>query len=140
MKSEPEEWSWDQHARAPGGVAKWDGVRNHLATNHLKAMRVGDLAFFYHTGDERRIVGVLRVVAEFRLDPADETGKFGYVECEAVAPLATPVTLAQVKAEPAMASWELVRSSRLSVMPVPAAHWDTLCRWGGLDPHALSES
>jgi predicted RNA-binding protein with PUA-like domain len=138
LKSEPQEWSWAQHAEALGGAAKWDGVRNHQATAHLKAMRVGDLAFFYHTGDERRIVGVLRVVAEFVLDPADETGKFGYVVCEAVTAMPRPVTLAQVKAEPAMAAWELVRNSRLSVMPVPQAVWDTLCGWGGLDADSLT--
>lgn len=130
VKSEPEKWSWDHQVKA--GRTHWDGVRNAQAANNLKAMRVGDLAFFYHSNEGKEIVGVVRVVREFYPDPTDESGKFGMVDVEAVEPLAKPVTLAQAKADPALANMVLVKNSRLSVQPVTPEEWARVTSLGGL--------
>jgi predicted RNA-binding protein with PUA-like domain len=132
VKSEPETWSWDDQVAKK--VEHWDGVRNHQAANNIKAMKVGDRAFFYHSGGERAIVGIVRVVKTYYPDPSDASGRFGMVDVEAVAPLKAPVTLAQIKAEPALARLALVRQSRLSVMPVDAESWKRICRLGGVRP------
>jgi predicted RNA-binding protein with PUA-like domain len=125
VKSEPETWSWDDQVAKK--VEHWDGVRNHQAANNMKAMKVGDRAFFYHSGGERAIVGIVRVVKTYYPDPSDASGRFGMVDVEAVA-------LAQIKAEPALARLALVRQSRLSVMPVDAESWKRICRLGGVRP------
>lgn len=125
VKSEPGEWSWDDHVR--DDVAEWDGVRNHQAANNLRAMKIGDRAFFYHSVNEKRIVGVLEVVREFYPDPTDPSGRFDMVDFKALFPVKRPVTLAEIKAEPALADLALVRHSRLSVMPVSDEHWRLLC-------------
>ena len=126
VKSEPGEWSWDDHVK--NGVAEWDGVRNHQAANNLRAMKIGDRAFFYHSVNEKRIVGVLEVVREFYPDPTDPSGRFDMVDFKALHPVNRPVTLAEIKAEPALADFALVRNSRLSVMPVSDEHWGLLCK------------
>ncbi len=130
MKSEPGAWSWDDQVAR--GVDHWDGVRNHQASNHLKAMRLGDTAFFYHSVHEKRIVGIVRVVREYYPDHTDPSGRFGMVDVEAVAPLPRPVTLAEIKAEPRLADLPLIRQSRLSVMPIPDDAWTLLCQMGGV--------
>ena len=94
MKSEPGAWSWDDQVR--DGVAEWDGVRNYQASNNLKAMTVGDRAFFYHSVNEKRIVGLVEVVKEYYPDPSDQSGRFGMVDVKAVAPVKKPVTLAEI--------------------------------------------
>ena len=132
MKSDPETWSWDDQLR--DGTAEWDGVRNFQAANNLKAMRKGDRAFFYHTGADRRIAGVVEIVREYYPDPTDLSGRFGMVDVKAVATAKTPVTLADIKAEPALRHLALVRQSRLSVMPVDDRSWAILCRMAGLKP------
>ena len=108
----------------------WTGVRNHLAKQQMMAMRVGDLGFFYHSNDGKEIVGIVEVIREFYPDPTDETGKFGMVDVKAVKPFPTPVTLAQVKATPALSAMSLVTSMRLSVQPVTAAEWKKICVLG----------
>jgi predicted RNA-binding protein with PUA-like domain len=129
LKSEPETWSWaDQTAK---GRERWDGVRNHQAARHLKAMRKGDRAFFYHSGAERRIVGLVRVVREAFPDPTDPTGRFVAIDIETEGALAQPVTLAAIKADPALAHLGLVRQSRLSVMPIDAPAWRRIGAMGG---------
>jgi predicted RNA-binding protein with PUA-like domain len=128
MKSEPETWSWDDQVKAK--TTGWDGVRNHQAANNMKAMALGDRAFFYHSGGDRQIVGIVEVVKLYHPDPSDESGRFGMVEVKAVKPFAEPVTLAQVKAEPRLTDLTLVRNSRLSVQPVGKAEWDLICRMG----------
>lgn len=130
MKSEPGSWSWEDQVKA--GSTNWDGVRNPQATNFLKAMRKGDRAFFYHSGEERRIVGVVEVAREFYADPKDKSGRFGMVDVKTVAPLPQPVTLAAIKAEPKLKELLLVRQSRLSVMPVDEASAKLISRMGGL--------
>jgi predicted RNA-binding protein with PUA-like domain len=124
-KSEPGKWSWDDQVRV--GVTHWDGVRNYQAAANLKAMRVGDLGFFYHSVDEKRIVGVVEVVREYYPDPSDESARFGMVDLRAVAPVASPMTLAEIKADAALADMPLVRQSRLSVCPITEAQWQLMC-------------
>jgi predicted RNA-binding protein with PUA-like domain len=128
LKSEPDAFSWDQ--QVANSVEPWTGVRNHMAKNNLKAMKKGDLAFFYHSNIGKEIVGVVEVVREAYPDPTAESGGWVAVDVKAVAPMQLPVTLAAIKAEPALADLALVRQSRLSVMAVSAAHWKTICRMG----------
>jgi predicted RNA-binding protein with PUA-like domain len=128
VKSEPGTWSWDDQVR--DGTAEWDGVRNYQAANNLKAMKIGDRAFFYHSVNEKQIVGIVEVVKEYYPDPSDASGRFGMVDFKAVKPIARPVTLAEIKAEPRLDGIALVRQSRLSVMPVSDDHWRLLCDLG----------
>ena len=128
VKSEPGTWSWDDQVR--DGTAEWDGVRNYQAANNLKAMKIGDRAFFYHSVNEKQIVGIVEVVKEYYPDPSDESGRFGMVDFKAVKPVTKPVSLAQIKAEPRLEGIALVRQSRLSVMPISADHWRLLCDLG----------
>jgi predicted RNA-binding protein with PUA-like domain len=130
IKSEPETWSWDQHVKK--GADAWTGVRNHQAKAHLKAMKKGDKAFFYHSGDGKEIVGVSEVVKEAYVDPTDKTNAFYCVDFKAVEPLRTPVTLAAIKADKKFADMVLVNNSRLSVQPVTAAEWSAIRKLGGL--------
>ncbi|MCW5732162.1 MAG: EVE domain-containing protein [Alphaproteobacteria bacterium] len=132
VKSEPGTWSWDDQVKA--GRTHWDGVRNHQAANNLRAMKKGERCFFYHSGEERRIVGIVEVVREAYPDPKDATGKFVMVDMAAPMPLKTPVSLADIKADPLLREMALVRQSRLSVMPVEPAQWKLLCRLGGVKP------
>jgi predicted RNA-binding protein with PUA-like domain len=132
LKTEPDSYSWDQQVKKGAKGEAWTGVRNFRARDHLKAMKKGDRAFFYHTGEEKRVVGIVEVVKEAYPDPTDEKGMFVCVDIKAVAPLKTPVTLADVKAEPSLNEMVLARQPRLSVQPVTAAEWKTVCRMGGV--------
>ncbi len=132
LKTEPETWSWSDQTKK--GTTQWDGVRNHQAANNLRAMKKGDRGFFYHSGEERQVVGIVEVAREAYPDPSDETEKFVMVDVKAVAPLSKPVTLAQVKAEPRLKDLLLVRNSRLSVMPIDPASWALICKMGGAKP------
>ena len=130
VKSEPGAWSWKDQVKA--GTTDWSGVRNPQAANFMKAMRKGDRAFFYHSGEERRIVGVVEILREFYPDPKDAGGRFGMVDVKTVAPLPKPVTLAAIKAERKFSDLALVRHSRLSVMPIDETSWKLLSRMGGI--------
>jgi predicted RNA-binding protein with PUA-like domain len=121
IKSEPSTWSWDDQVKK--GTEPWNGVRNFQARNNLKAMRVGDLCFFYHSVKEKRIVGIVEVASDYRLDPTDETGQFGLVDVKAVEALDHPVTLDEIKMQPLLESLPLIKQSRLSVMPVDERSW-----------------
>lgn len=127
MKSEPNVYSWSDLVR--DRATDWDGVRNNAARLHLRAMREGDEAFFYHSGEERAVVGVMRIAGEGKPDGAD--GAWVKVPVEPVRALARPVTLAEIKAEPALAKMELVRQSRLSVSPVREEEWAAILRLAG---------
>jgi predicted RNA-binding protein with PUA-like domain len=129
VKSEPDAFSWDQ--QVAHGVEPWTGVRNHTAKNNLKAMRKGDQAFFYHSNTGKEIVGVVEVVREAYPDPTAETGDWVCVDMKAGGPMPVPVTLVQMKADPALEGLALIQFSRLSVQPVSAAHWKHICRLGG---------
>ena len=132
FKSEPESWSWVQQKAKGAKGEPWSGVRNHQAANNMKAMKKGDRGFFYHSGEERRIVGIVEVIGEYRPDPSDESGRFGLVDVKAVADLPKPVTLEQAKQDPKLADMVLVKFSRLSVQPVGNVEWKYICRLGGL--------
>lgn len=132
FKSEPGAWSWEQQVKKGSKGEPWSGVRNHQANNNMKAMRKDDYGFFYHSVEERRIVGIVRVIGEHRPDPTDETGRFGLVDVEAVCGMPKPVTLADIKAAPKLAEMALIRQSRLSVQPVSESEWKLICRMGGL--------
>ena len=132
FKSEPSIWSWDDQVKVGAKGTFWSGVRNHLAKQQMMAMTVGDLGFFYHSNEGKEIVGIVEVIRAFYPDHTDETGKFGMVDVKAVTPLKTPVTLADVKATPALATMSLITSARLSVQPVTAAEWKWICKKGGL--------
>lgn len=119
MKSEPSAYSWDDLVRDDGTM--WDGVHNNAARLHLRAMNPGDEAFFYHSMDERAVVGIMRIAGTGQ--PDGEDGSWVKVPVKPVKPLARPVTLAQIKAEPRLAKMELIRQSRLSVAPVREEEW-----------------
>ena len=127
MKSEPHVYSWDDLVR--DGATDWDGVRNNAARLHLRAMREGDEAFFYHSGEERAVVGIMRIAGEGK--PDGEDGAWVKVPVAPVRPLARPVTLAEIKAEPALAKMELIRQSRLSVSPVRDEEWALVLKMAG---------
>lgn len=124
MKSEPGTYGWDDLVR--DGATEWDGVRNPAARLHLRAMKAGDEAFFYHSGDERAVVGVMRVTREGRPDSKDPN--WVSVAVEPVRPVEPPVTLKAIKAEPKLAKMELIRQSRLSVSPVGDEEWARILR------------
>ncbi len=126
LKSEPHKYSWDMMVR--DGRTHWDGVRNHQAAINLKAMKVGDTAFFYHSNEGKEIVGIVKIVKTAYPDPGDPTGRFVMVDVAPVKPVKTFVTLAQMKAEPRLADLALIRQSRLSVVPVSDEHWDIILK------------
>ena len=131
VKSEPASWSWQQHLKK--GVEAWNGVRNFQAAANLKAMKLGDRAFFYHSNEGKEIVGILEVAREYYPDPTDESRRFGMVDFRAVEPLPRPVTLAQIKADAKLKDMALVRLSRLSVQPVTPEEWAYICELGGVE-------
>ena len=131
LKSEPEDWSWDQQVAQGKKGAEWTGIRNFSARNHLRAMKEGEQAFFYHTGKERAVVGIVRVIAEAHPDSTDRAWQA--IDVAAVKPLPKPVGLDQIKADTRLADMALVRISRLSVQPVSESEWRIICKMGGLD-------
>jgi len=122
MKSEPDAYSWDRLVAE--GEGTWDGVRNHRAAANLRAMQVGDLAFFYHSNIGLEIVGIAQISQTGLTDPTDPTGRWACVKVKPVRKLKRPVTLKQIKADPALAEMELVRLSRLSVGVVTPEEWE----------------
>lgn len=130
MKSEPSTWSW-QNQIDRGDVGEgWDGVRNYQASNNMKAMEIGDLAFFYHSVNEKQIVGIAEIIELYQPDPTDASGRFGMVKIRAVKSIVTPVTLAQIKTDERLKNMALVRQSRLSVTPVTMAEWEIIMTMG----------
>jgi predicted RNA-binding protein with PUA-like domain len=123
VKSEPDAFSWDQQVT---------GVRNHSAKLNLKAMRKGDRAFFYHSNIGKEIVGIVQVAREAYPDPTAESGDWVCVDMKAVGPVKRPVTLAEMKADPALEGFALLRLSRLSVAPVSEDHWNHICKLAGV--------
>ena len=138
LKSEPDVFSWDMLVARGAKGEPWTGVRNYLARNNMRAMRLGDLGFFYHSNEGKAIVGICRVIALAHPDSEDTTGTWECVDVEAVCPLPTPVTLADVKSDRKLAKMSLVTSMRLSVQPVTAAEWAHVCQMGGLDADKLT--
>lgn len=124
MKTEPEEYSYTDLERL--GRDRWNGVKNFVALKHLRSMHLGDLVFIYHTGKEKAVTGVAEVVAEAYPDPTETDKRFVVVEVSPRYRLERQVSLKEIKAEPAFSEWELVRQSRLSVMPVTEEHWQRI--------------
>jgi len=132
LKTEPEEFSWDDQLKRGTKGEAWTGVRNFTARANMTNMKKGDHAFFYHTGDEKQVVGIVEVIREAYPDPTDEKGVFKAVDVKAVKPVPKPVTLAAVKAEPKLKDMALVKYSRLSVQPVTTQEWNFVCKMGDL--------
>jgi predicted RNA-binding protein with PUA-like domain len=132
FKSEPDAWSWEQQKAKGAKGEPWSGVRNFTAANNMKAMKKGDRGFFYHSGEERSIVGIVEVIGVYRPDPTDEKGRFGLVDVKAVRDVPKPVTLAEIKANPKFKDMALVKFSRLSVQPVTDAEWKLITALGGV--------
>ncbi len=131
LKSEPHKYSWDM--MVADKRTHWDGIRNHLAAIHLKAMVVGDHAFFYHSNEGKEIVGVVEVVRTAYPDPGDPAGRFVMVDVQAVKAVKRAVTLAEMKALPELADFGLIRQSRLSVVPVSDAHYAIIAKLAGMN-------
>lgn len=132
LKSEAETWSWDQQKKEGRKGAEWTGVRNYQARNTMRAMKTGDFGFFYLTGADKSVVGIVEVVKEAHPDSTDDTGQWDCVDVAAVADLPKPVTLAEIKANPKLKEMVLARVSRLSVQPVSPQEWSIICKLGGL--------
>jgi predicted RNA-binding protein with PUA-like domain len=132
MKTEPDVFSWEMlKSRGKAGEA-WDGVRNFQARNNMRAMQLGDLAFFYHSNEGKEVVGIMEVAKLVHPDPKDDTGRWECVDMRAVEDVPRPVPLTEIKDNPKLAKMVLVNNSRLSVQPVTATEWAEVCRMGGL--------
>jgi len=133
LKTEPDEFSWDDQVKRGAKGEPWSGVRNFTARRHLKEMKKGDKFFFYHTGDEKKVVGIGEVIREAYPDPSAKAGEpWVAVTTSALKPLPEPVTLAAVKAESKLKDMALVKYARLSVQPVTAVEWKLVCQMGGV--------
>ena len=132
LKTEPEEFSWDDQLARGAKGEPWSGVRNFRARSNLKKMKKGEQAFFYHTGKEKQVVGIVEVIREAYPDSTDPKGVFVAVDVKAVKPFPKPVTLAAVKSEPRLKDMALTKYARLSVQPVTAEEWRIVCAMGGL--------
>jgi predicted RNA-binding protein with PUA-like domain len=132
IKTEPGTWSWQDQLDAGEKGTYWDGVRNYQASNNMKAMKIGDLCFFYHSVKEKSIVGIVEVVKEYYPDHTDPKGRFGMVDVKAIKSMPSPVTLADIKAEPKLENLALIKQSRLSVVPIDATSWSIICKMGNL--------
>ena len=130
MKSEPDEWSWKQQVKSGVRGAEWNGVRNFQAAKNLKKMKIGDKCFFYHTGKEKKIVGIIEIIKEHFLDKTDKTHKFVAVAVRALIPFKREVQLKEVKKNRDFADLPLVKQSRLSVMKIDLKSWKKICKMG----------
>jgi predicted RNA-binding protein with PUA-like domain len=132
LKSEPDTWSYDDQKKKGAKGDAWTGVRNFTARRHLKEMKKGDRAFFYHTGDEKAVIGIVEVLRQAYPDPTAKGEPWVVVDVKTVEPLPKPVTLAAIKDEAKLKDMALVKYSRLSVQPVTDAEWKLVCKMGGL--------
>ena len=130
LKTEPEEWSWKQQVQSGTKGAEWNGVRNFQARKNLKKMKMGDKCFFYHTGKEKKIVGIVKIIKEHFPDKTDTTHKFVSVTVMALIPLINAVTLQKIKKNKTFKDFSLVKQSRLSVMEVDLKYWKKICKMG----------
>ena len=136
FKSEPDAWGWDQQV-AKGAVGEeWAGVRNYQARNNMRAMKLGDRGFFYHSNIGKEIVGIVEVCGESAPDSTTDDPRWDCVTIRAVMPLPRPVTLEDCKLRDGLGNMALVTHTRLSVQPVTETEWDIICQMGGLDPQA----
>lgn len=132
FKTEPGTWSWDNQVAKGAAGEQWDGVRNYQARNNMREMKLGERGFFYHSGAEKGIVGIVEVAAEAHPDSTTDDPRWQCVDVRAVTPMPRPVSLEEIKADPALSKMVLVNNSRLSVQPVAEAEWRHICALGGL--------
>ena len=137
FKSEPDKFSWDDLVAKGAKGEEWDGVRNYLARNNMREMRLGDLGFFYHSNAGKDIVGICEICALAHQDSTTDDERWDCVDVRAVCAIPKPVTLTAVKDNPKLSEMALVAAMRLSVQPVTAAEWATVCKMGGLDPKSI---
>ncbi len=134
FKSEPDVWGWDAQVAKGDAGEQWDGVRNYQARNNMRAMKVGDRGFFYHSRTGLEIVGIIEVCAAAHQDSTTDDDRWDCVDIKAVRPFVKPVSLAQIKADPRLENMALVKSSRLSVQPVTDEEWEIVCALGATKP------
>jgi predicted RNA-binding protein with PUA-like domain len=137
FKTEPEAWSWEQQKKKGAAGQEWDGVRNFQARSNMRAMKKGDRGFFYHTGEEKQVVGIVEVIAEAHPESKDPTETWHCVDVKAVADFPKPVALAAIKTEPKLKDMVLVKNARLSVQPVREDEWQLVCTMGGVKPGSI---
>ena len=130
LKTEPEEWSWQQQIKSGKKGAEWNGVRNFQASKNLKNMKIGDKCFFYHTGKEKKIVGIVEIIKEHFLDKTDKTHKFVSVAVKSLITFKKPVKLEEIKKSKDFADLALVKQNRLSVMEIDLKSWKKICKMG----------
>ena len=130
LKSEPGTWSWDDQLKKGDEGEGWDGVRNYQASNNMKEMEIGDLAFFYHSVNEKSIVGIVSIIEKYQDDPTDKTGRFGMVVVKAIKSFTKSVSLSEIKSNQKLQGISLIKQSRLSVMPITKEHWDIILEMG----------
>jgi predicted RNA-binding protein with PUA-like domain len=134
FKSEPDTWSWDQQVAKGDAGEEWHGVRNYQARNNMRAMKIGDRGFFYHSNIGKEVVGIVEVSQESAPDSTTDDPRWDCVHIRAIKPLKRPVTLEEAKADPRLQDMALVKNTRLSVQPVSDAEWRIVCELGGLEP------
>ncbi len=132
LKTEPKEWSWSDQINSKNKTSEWDGVRNFQARNNLKKMKKNDLCFFYHTGEEKKIVGIVEVTKEYFKDKKDKSGNFVSIKVRAKNKLKNPVTLKEIKKKVFFNQFSLVKQSRLSVMGVDIKHWKKIYKMSNM--------
>ena len=130
LKSEPGTWSWDDQLKKGDEGEGWDGVRNYQASNNMKKMEIGDLAFFYHSVNEKSIVGIVSIIEKYQDDPTDKTRRFGMVVVKAIKSFTKSVSLSEIKSNKKLQGISLIKQSRLSVMPITKEHWDIILEMG----------
>ena len=130
LKSEPGTWSWEDQIKKGDEGEGWDGVRNYQASNNMKKMEIGDLAFFYHSVSEKSIVGIVEIIEKYQPDPTDLSGRFGMVVVKALKSFNCPVSLSEIKSTQDLQDISLVKQSRLSVMPIIERHWEIILKMG----------
>ena len=130
LKSEPRTWSWDDQLKKGDEGEGWDGVRNYQASNNMKKMEIGDLAFFYHSVNEKSIVGIVSIIEKYQDDPTDKTGRFGMVVVKAIKSFTKSVSLSEIRFNQKLQGISLIKQSRLSVMPITKEHWDIILEMG----------
>ena len=130
LKSEPGTWSWEDQIKKGDEGEGWDGVRNYQASNNMKRMEIGDLAFFYHSVSEKSIVGIVEIIEKYQPDPTDLSGRFGMVVVKALKSFNRHVSLSDIKSNQDLQDISLVKQSRLSVMPIVEKHWEIILKMG----------
>ena len=130
LKSEPGTWSWEDQIKKGDEGEGWDGVRNYQASNNMKKMDIGDLAFFYHSVSEKSIVGIVEIIEKYQPDPTDLSGRFGMVVVKALKSFNRHVSLSDIKSNQDLQDISLVKQSRLSVMPIVEKHWEIILKMG----------